>query len=98
MGEAIRQAADWQRSGHSLSIAVNISTKQLLVGDLVRAPSTGCSVTRTWIRELLILEVTESVLLEDADRAIATMDQLHALGVLDRHRRLRYRLLVAPRT
>ena len=80
MGQAIRQAAEWQRAGHSLSIAVNISTKQLLVGDLV------ATVDRLLRQEsldprLLILEVTESVLLEDADRAISTMDQLHALGV-----------------
>ena len=80
MTQAIRQAAEWQRSGHCLSIAVNISTKQLLVGDLAG------TVDRLLREEnldprLLVLEVTESVLLEDADRSIATMDRLHALGV-----------------
>jgi diguanylate cyclase (GGDEF)-like protein/PAS domain S-box-containing protein len=80
MAQAIRQAADWQRSGHCLSIAVNISTRQLLVGDLAG------TVDRLLRQEsldprLLVLEVTESVLLEDADRAISTMDRLRALGV-----------------
>jgi diguanylate cyclase (GGDEF)-like protein/PAS domain S-box-containing protein len=80
MSEAIKQAADWQRTGHCLSIAVNISTKQLLDGRLAE------TVDRLLRSEgldprLLVLEITESVLLEDADRAIATMDLLKELGV-----------------
>ena len=43
MAQAIRQAADWQRSGHCLSIAVNISTKQLLVGDLAGTVDRLCA-------------------------------------------------------
>ena len=94
MGQAIRQAAEWQRAGHSLSIAVNISTKQLLVGDLVA----------TVDRLLRAGEPRPAAADSGSDRERAArgrrpsdLDDGPAArsGSPDRHRRLRDRLLIA---
>ena len=47
---------------------------------------------------LLCLEITESAVMVDPERANTTLAELKALGVAARHRRLRHRLLVARAT
>ena len=80
--EACRQARAWQLHHHddTLSVAVNLSARQLaeigLVHDVARAVAAsglqpGC----------LTLEITESVLIADPDRAVARLRQLKAFGV-----------------
>jgi diguanylate cyclase (GGDEF)-like protein/PAS domain S-box-containing protein len=78
---ACAQAACWQGvAGKPQQVAVNVSARQLRQPgfiDLVDGvlAQTGCPATA------LELEVTESLLLEDADSAIALLGQLHARGV-----------------
>jgi EAL domain-containing protein (putative c-di-GMP-specific phosphodiesterase class I) len=78
--EACRQARVWQESGHDLRVAVNLSALQFgdpdLVEDLARLLRTHALEPRR-----LVLEVTESVFVDNADEAVATMDAIRQLGV-----------------
>jgi diguanylate cyclase (GGDEF)-like protein len=82
LAEACRQARQWQDK-HRLSppsVSVNISARQFqqpgLVADVARVlDETGLDP------RLLRLEITETVIMEDADSTISTLRQLKALGV-----------------
>ena len=74
---ACKQAATWEKPH---KIAVNISPVQLLHGDLARRVheillETGLSADR------LELEITESTLIADKNRALHLLRQIRALGV-----------------
>jgi diguanylate cyclase (GGDEF)-like protein len=81
--EACQQLAAWSvelRPHDQLSVAVNLSPHQLgdpgLVDQVAATlASTGADPGR------LVLEVTESALLEDADAALEVLERLRALGV-----------------
>ena len=80
LASAVRQAAEWRDAGYPIPIAVNVSAEQLLVGDLahtVQRLLRDADVSP----ELLTLEITESVLLDDAETAISTMQRLRAIGI-----------------
>jgi diguanylate cyclase (GGDEF)-like protein len=78
--EACRQARVWQESGHDLRVAVNLSALQFgdpdLVEDLARLLRTHALEPRR-----LVIEVTVSVFVDNADEAVATMDAIRQLGV-----------------
>ena len=78
---ALEQCAAWRAAGHDdLPVAVNVSARNLLESDLVEVvrdllakhgvPSTS-----------LVLEVTESAVMADPDKAAEVLTRLHALGV-----------------
>ncbi|SFS02565.1 bifunctional diguanylate cyclase/phosphodiesterase [Sphingomonas jatrophae] len=74
--EACREAASWVRP---LKIAVNLSPLQFACGDLVDTvervlAETGLEAHR------LDLEITEGVLIKDADRALDVLTRLKGLG------------------
>ena len=82
LDEACRQAARWGSSDDSAApwVAVNLSARQLLhptLPDDVR----GAIARSGLMPERLVLEVTESVLLHDAEAAIAVISDLRALGI-----------------
>jgi len=82
LDEACRQATRWGSSDDSAApwVAVNLSARQLLhptLPDDVR----GAIARSGLMPERLVLEVTESVLLHDADAAIAVISDLRALGI-----------------
>jgi predicted signal transduction protein with EAL and GGDEF domain len=68
------------RDGRSFQLGVNVSARQLNTGVLDR---TVCSVLeRTgWPGESLLLEITESALLQGVDGPVDEMARLHDLGV-----------------
>ncbi len=67
-------------AGFELRVAVNLSVRLLLDDDLVR--NIERHLTRAGVEpNVLTLEVTEGTIMSDPDRAIAVLDQLHALGV-----------------
>ncbi len=73
--------AAWARAGHgAVKVAVNVSKPQFMAGDL-------CSVLRRAMfdsgvaAEQLIVEITESVLMDDVAAGLAQMHELKALGV-----------------
>ncbi|HVF06315.1 MAG TPA: EAL domain-containing protein [Frankiaceae bacterium] len=79
--EACRQVARWRReTGLPLRLSVNISARQL------QAPRLAEHVART-LRSTgiapsdLVLEITESMLVDDAERTIAKLHLLRELGV-----------------
>src|SRR5215207_1073796 len=83
LGEACRQARDWQEqypSAPPLVMNVNLSARQF------RQPNLAAEVARV-LRETglnpssLELEVTESIMLDDADSASQTLRRLKNLGV-----------------
>ena len=77
---ACEQAAAWVREGHNIRIAVNVSGAQFYQSDLpttVRAALAESGLPA----HLLELEVTESVFMEDISHTIATLQELHSLGV-----------------
>jgi EAL domain-containing protein (putative c-di-GMP-specific phosphodiesterase class I) len=81
--EACRQAQNW-RDAHParppVRVAVNLSTKQLQHQLIVR--DVADALKQSGLEpNLLLLEVTESVLMEDTEANIATLERLKALGV-----------------
>ena len=79
--EACRQAAHWhQSSGDDLTVSVNLSAKQFSQPDLVEQVD-GALRQSGLPSRLLKLEVTESMVMENTDAAIALLRRLKALGV-----------------
>jgi diguanylate cyclase (GGDEF)-like protein/PAS domain S-box-containing protein len=78
---ACAQSKAWQDAGlPSIRMAVNISARQFKQLDIVEVVSqalqqTGCSPAS------LELEMTESVIIENAEAAVTTMRQLNQMGV-----------------
>lgn len=66
--------------GHHLGLAVNLSTHDLLDGQLPNRVA-GYLATHGVDASSLTLEITESSLLIDAPRTRATIDELHQIGV-----------------
>ncbi len=79
--EACRQNKAWQDAGlPPMSICVNVSARQFAERDWVgRVAST---LQKTGLEaKYLELELTESLIMQDVEQAIATMKQLQVLGV-----------------
>jgi diguanylate cyclase (GGDEF)-like protein len=77
---ALRQCRQWRRSGHDIGVAVNLAMRSLLdaslaatVDDLLRRSKVPASH--------LTLEITESSIMADADRAIRVLTGLARRGV-----------------
>jgi diguanylate cyclase (GGDEF)-like protein/PAS domain S-box-containing protein len=78
--EACRELVVWQATAPSMSVAVNLSVRQLaapdiavLVADVLDRTGAGAGT--------LTLELTESLFMEDVDYFATTMNGLKALGV-----------------
>lgn len=79
LNQALGQCQLWQRSGHDVSVAVNLSVTNLLDVSL-----------RDTVRDLLVehelsprslaLEITEDVLLADPEGARVVLEEIRALG------------------
>jgi diguanylate cyclase (GGDEF)-like protein len=77
---AIAECASWRKAGRELSVAVNLSVRNLLDRDLPREIERLLD-TYSLPADALQLEITESMIMSDPDRAIATVTRLSALGV-----------------
>ncbi|HEX4333011.1 MAG TPA: EAL domain-containing protein [Usitatibacter sp.] len=79
--EACRQTRAWQQRGiQDLAIAVNISGVQFQQRDLVENVSDALAAAGLEAR-FLELEITESVVMQNAPEAIVMLEQLHKMGV-----------------
>lgn len=79
--EACRQVRAWRDAGHpELVVAVNLSAVQFRQPDLVEQVVTALSEAGL-DPQCLELELTESVLMREAQRVIEVLVQLRALGV-----------------
>jgi len=70
----------WQEQGLSLSVAVNLSATQFHQPELVRELSHILWATGAPAQHLE-LEITETMVMRDPERAVAVMEQLRAMGV-----------------
>jgi len=81
LNEACRQARDWQDQGlNPVTVAVNVSARQFA------DPDFACHVHEALERHRLDprwleLELTESTVMQDVDKALGIMARLHRLGV-----------------
>ena len=80
MQEAVRQAAVWQRAGRPLVVSVNVSALQFQQPDFVERVA-ACIADAELTPALLELELTESILVQDANEALARLHALAGLGV-----------------
>ena len=77
---ALTQCKRWEQAGHHLSVAVNLSARSLLdadlIGDIDRALSaSGVDVAK------LVLEITETSVMSDAEYAMQVLNRLSAKGL-----------------
>ncbi|WP_344954848.1 bifunctional diguanylate cyclase/phosphodiesterase [Zobellella aerophila] len=78
---ACTQARKWQQAGYpAITMAVNLSAKQFRQAGLVERVSSVLQQTDL-APHYLELELTESLLIEDIDRVVATLQELRSLGV-----------------
>jgi len=78
--QAVRQAARWRDAGFALPVSVNVSALQFQQADF-NARVAAVLREHRLAGELLELELTESILVHDADEALARLGQLSQLGV-----------------
>jgi diguanylate cyclase (GGDEF)-like protein/PAS domain S-box-containing protein len=78
---ACRQAAAWRDDGIPVKVAVNISARQLARGDELVAQVQGALAEWQLAPELLVLEITETVLMQDIGKAEEVLRTLRSLGV-----------------
>ena len=79
--EACRQAVTWNLEGHRLVVSVNVSAKQLERDRVIDDVESALSLSGL-DPECLILEVTETTLMNDVEASMARLRHLNALGVL----------------
>ncbi|HEY3774500.1 MAG TPA: EAL domain-containing protein [Solirubrobacteraceae bacterium] len=77
---SIAQCAQWRREGREMSIAVNLSVRNLLDRDLPREIARLLGTYQVPPASLH-LEITESMIMTDPERALATVGRLSELGV-----------------
>jgi diguanylate cyclase (GGDEF)-like protein/PAS domain S-box-containing protein len=80
MDEAARQAAEWSRRGWHVPVAVNVSALQFQQPDFVERVAQVLSQHRL-DPNCLELELTESILIHDADDTLDRLNALARLGV-----------------
>ncbi len=80
LDEAMRQQKAWQEAGLSVPVSINISAHQFNNDDLMMNVS-ECLVRNSCDPAMIELEITESMLLGDADKIHLTLQQLSAMGI-----------------
>jgi diguanylate cyclase (GGDEF)-like protein/PAS domain S-box-containing protein len=80
MEEAVRQAKVWQNAGRPVVVSVNVSAMQFQQVNFVERVA-QCLASAELAPALLELELTESILIQDADEALARLHALAALGI-----------------
>jgi diguanylate cyclase (GGDEF)-like protein len=80
LNQAVNQAVAWRKKGMDLIVAVNVSALQFQNPDFIRSVSTV--LRRTGLPpHRLELELTESILVQEADEALLRLQALAELGV-----------------
>jgi len=80
LAQAVRQAADWHRRGLVMPIAVNVSALQFQQPQFVDRVA-AVLATAGLPPHCLELELTESILVRDADEALQRLQALARIGV-----------------
>lgn len=80
LGEAARQCAAWRAAGHQLSVAVNISPRNLIQDDLPEVMLNAAAAAGVPVSAIQV-EITETAVMLDPQRAAQTLTRLNAMGV-----------------
>ena len=77
---ALQQSVVWHAAGYSFTVAVNLSTRNLLDIDL---PVRVAQLLATYSArpEWLVFEITESAVMAEPARALETLTKLHKMGI-----------------
>jgi len=80
LNAALRQATEWKAAGRTLRIAINLSMSTLTDREL---PAVVDQSLKTWglAASELTLEIAESAMISDAERSLAILTRLKAVGV-----------------
>jgi diguanylate cyclase (GGDEF)-like protein len=78
--EACRQGALWQHAGHRFTVSVNVSARQLERDRIVDDVHNSLQASG-FAPEMLLLELTETMFMDDVDETITRLGLLKALGV-----------------
>jgi EAL domain-containing protein (putative c-di-GMP-specific phosphodiesterase class I) len=79
--QACAQAQAWREQGlRDLTISVNVSAQQFIIGELVQKASAAMTAHGIDPRQLK-LEITESMMMQDVELGITVMEELVALGL-----------------
>ena len=80
MNESLKQAQEWREQGIDMKVAVNLSARSLLDEEF---PEEVAKVLRRWkaTPSSLQLEITESTILADPQRAAGILNTLSRMGV-----------------
>jgi diguanylate cyclase (GGDEF)-like protein len=80
IASAVRECAVWRGHGHDVSVAVNLSARALVHPGL---PDHVEELCRCWDlpTRALVLEITESMIVDDPGRALPVIERLAELGV-----------------
>lgn len=78
--EALRQCAAWRGAGFDMTMAINLSARNLQDGEL---PATLQALLADWAlpSECLTLEITESAIMLDPDMALETIKRFYDMGI-----------------
>ncbi len=80
LDNAIRQCGEWRKTGLNINVAINLSAKDLLNKDLaiiIARLLQQHEVSSAWI----VLEITESAIMHDAERALDMLLVLSGMGL-----------------
>ncbi|MCU1345292.1 MAG: sensor diguanylate cyclase [Acidimicrobiia bacterium] len=80
MREACNQMAQWHSRGYDLRLSVNVASRQLDRADFVQTVAAALNESGL-SAERLVLEITESTLMRDADAVAGRLHELKSLGV-----------------
>jgi EAL domain-containing protein (putative c-di-GMP-specific phosphodiesterase class I) len=80
LAEACAQAAAWDRLGYSMTMSVNVSMRQL-ESDLLVSHVEDALTANNFDPGSLIIEVTESTLMRDANATVSRLRRLKEIGV-----------------
>jgi diguanylate cyclase (GGDEF)-like protein len=78
--EACAQWARWQTQGVTIQVSVNLSAKQFHANNLVQFVKDTLK-SHAMDAQYLMLELTESLVMENPEQAVETLNQLIGLGV-----------------
>src|SRR5205814_29451 len=78
--EAVRQSQSWRAAGIEVPISVNLSAKDLLDAGLPNKVARLLAIYGV-PGHALVVEVTETALMSDPDKALAVLDALHELHI-----------------
>ncbi|MDQ5897566.1 MAG: hypothetical protein QG612_1652 [Pseudomonadota bacterium] len=80
LSHSVREMARWCELGQPLRLSINLSTRDLIDLDLVDQVA-GLLRVHDVPAGRLCLEITESAIMDDPERALQTLQRLHELGV-----------------